>query len=256
MAKIDASEASIKHRPSAPWCGECPLRQCSEFVDFSGPDLAFMERFKVDHSHAWAGEVVYEQGSPVKRLFTLFSGWAARFRTLHSGERQLLAILLPGDLVGLETVLTSAPRHSIEALTDINFCVFDPDRIDELLAVPSLSKRIAWYLLLDRRHAERRMAAIGACDARRSLADFAYDLYVRLEQRALVKGPSFFLPMTHRQLASALGLTPVHVYRTLRGLEQEGLLTLEDGRLTIHDLDRLRDAACMSGVEHERRPLI
>lgn len=215
-----------------------------------------MDGFKIEHGYTWAGGIVYEQGKSTKRLFTLFSGWAARFRTLHSGERQLLAILLPGDLIGLETVLTSASHHSIEALTDITFCVFDHHRIDEFLAIPGLARRLAWYLVLDRRHAERRMAAIGACDARRSMADLAYDVYLRLERRALIKGPSFHLPMSQQQLASALGLTTVHVYRTLRGLAQEGILTLRDGQLTIHDLNRLCDAACMTGMEPERRPLI
>lgn len=255
MAERD-SAAAAKHRLTAPWCFSCPLRTCADFEEFSEAELAFMANFKVEHGRAWAGEVIYQQGAARPRLFTLFSGWAARFRTLHSGERQLLAFVLPGDFVGLETVLAQSPHHSIEALTDITFCGFDPDRLNELMSRPDMAARVAWYQVLDQRHVERRMTAIGACDGRRAMADLMLDLYLRLGRRALLRGLSFSLPVTHQQLGDALGLTTVHVHRTLRGMRQEGILTLKDRRLIIHDLDRLREAACITNEESRARPLL
>jgi DNA-binding Lrp family transcriptional regulator len=51
------------------------------------------------------------------------------------------------------------------------------------------------------------------------------------------------LPMTQEQLADALGLTPVHVNRTLKTLEREGLLKREKRHITFPQWERLREAA-------------
>src|ERR1700732_2468721 len=100
-------------------CFECALRACGLFKRVSETELAVITDIKRDHLTLLAGtEIVRaEQDSP--ELYTLYSGWAFRFKTLPDGRRQILNFLLPGDLLGLEAAMFDAAVNGIEALTDV-----------------------------------------------------------------------------------------------------------------------------------------
>ncbi len=250
LAHIDRPARSV------PWCGTCRLRQNCGPEDFSQSDLAFMSTFKLAHEHAWSGDVLLREDQTQPRLLTLYSGWAVRCRTLPSGERQILGVLLSGDLIGLESVISNAQGCSVEAVTDVTFCVLDSARIDELLGGRTLGRRLLSVLLLDIQQVSDRLAVIGSCDALRNLAHFICDLYDRLHSRHMVQGLTFRLPLSTRQLAEALGLTTVHLHRTLRTLRKQDLLILQGGSVEIRDLTRLRALSPLPSSVGRGRPFV
>lgn len=184
----------------------------------------------------------------------LYSGWVAKYRTTASGERQLLSILLPGDLLGLETVGTRS-WYSLQALTDISVCVFDPNRLPRLLAIPSLGARLLKRIAADRRLTEERFTVVAAADRRHALAQLILELHRRLVSRGLAPDGSLSLPLTRRQLAEALGITPVHLHRLLREFRNENILRFERRRVVINDHDRLCELA-LTPRPIEPQPLI
>lgn len=256
MTALQANTISPRTKIAPPWCATCRHRGGGMFKDLSQQEATFMASFKLAHGRAPAGEILIRQNVATRKVFTLYSGLAAKYREVPSGDRQLLSVMLPGDLIGLEGLYTGKASHSVEALTDVTFCMFDADRWPELLAIPSLAKRVSWLQALDQRHAEERLMAIGACDARRSIGYFVLDLYIRLQRRRLYRDNSFALPLTQQQFADAVGLTTVHVHRTLRCLHEENILTVEHKRATILDMDALRELACVSEDLAEERPFI
>lgn len=247
--------ASTPRKPKIP-CRECRHRSGVGFKDLLPRQLDFMNAFKESHEVAWAGEIIIRQGQPSRLLCTLYSGLAVKYRTLSTGKRQVLTVVMPGDLIGLESVYTDLPSHSIEALTDITYCVFSPSKWKELLSVPDLADRVCELQVLEQRHIEDRFASVAACSARRSVAHFIIELYDRLRRRRLARGHSFSLPLTNQQFADAVGLTTVHLHRILRGLREDGIFTHEHRQLVIHDLERLRELACAPSPLDEIRPLI
>jgi CRP-like cAMP-binding protein len=70
------------------------------------------------------------------------------------------------------------------------------------------------------------------------LCEFA----LRLEEQGIADEYSYELPMTQEQLADAVGLTPVHVNRTLKTLEAQGLIRRSRRNVVIPDWERLRKA--------------
>ncbi len=70
-----------------------------------------------------AGAEIIRAGDDSPELYTLYSGWAFRFKTLPDGRRQILNFLLPGDLLGLQAGMFDAALHGIEALTEVQLCV-------------------------------------------------------------------------------------------------------------------------------------
>ena len=244
---IPAPFRAARGRP--PWCGDCRHRSTPAFIDLAAPELAFMRGFKRAHAIAGAGELLVRQGAPLDCAAVLYSGWVARYRTLPSGERQLLSVLLPGDLLGLEAPGSATAWFTLEALTDVSACLFDPAQLDGLLAVPRLRTRLLRRLSADKRHSEERFAAVAACDPRRSFAHLIFDLHHRLRLRGLAPPDSLTVPLTRKQIAEAIGVTTVHLHRVLRDLRLDGILSFERRRIVIADADRLRELAVV------RRPV-
>jgi CRP-like cAMP-binding protein len=177
-------------------------------------------------------------------MFTLFSGWAFRARWLPNGSRQILNILLPGDLIGVEEYLLNSVRHAVYSLTDVTYCRFDAAQIPTLFKQqPGLGRKLIWQIAEQTRELETRMASIGRQIADRSLATFLLGLHARLMQRGMAGPHSYGLPLTQAQIADALGLTIVHVNRVLRRLQREGIVTVQNRQVMIHDLPAFRELA-------------
>src|SRR5690606_25535026 len=85
---------------------------------------------------------------------------------------------------------------------------------------------------------------VGRRDARQRIGHLLCEFARRMQIAGLGDTSGYRLPMTQEQLADATGLTPVHVNRTLKGLEAEGLIVREKRNLHIPDWERLRE---MSG---------
>lgn len=242
-------------RTRPPWCADCRHRSTAAFVGLTQDELAFMARFKRAHVIASAGERLAHQGSALEFAGVLYSGLAARYRTTPAGERLLLSLLLPGDLIGIETAAGTPPWFDLEALTDVSACLFDADQLHRLLAVPSLGARLIQRLASDRRHVEERFTAVAAADPRHSLAHFVVDLHHRLYLRGLAPEASLSLPLTRRQLAEAIGVTTVHLHRVVRELRQDGIMHFAGRKIVIADKKRLRALAVTRRLS-EPQPLI
>ncbi|NJL08470.1 MAG: Crp/Fnr family transcriptional regulator [Methylacidiphilales bacterium] len=219
-------------------------------------ELEFMQRFKTAHGRSWSGEFLLEQGSQKPRLSTLYSGWAVKTITLPSGESHLIKVLLPGDLIGLESVLRGAARHAVQAVTDVTYCSLDHRQVDDMLNIPSLARRLTAMLLAEQQRICERLAVVGACNARRNFAHFTLDLYLRLRERQMARDDGFRVPLTSIQLANALGLTTVHLNRVLRSFRQDRILTLENHILTILDMGALREVAALSSLSADEHPFL
>ena len=242
-----AVAASYPTMPTALRCRDCRLRHYNPLLAEFGAKTQVRE-LKIAHRRQWAGERMIEQGDPRPVLFTLFSGWAIKTTSLPSGEGYLLSVVLPGELIGIESIFCMPLRYSVLAVTDVTYCSLDFRRTNELLTEPRIARRLMQHLLGEHRRICERLAVVGACNARHNLAHFVVDLLQRLRERKMAREDRFRLPLSSLQLANALGLTTVHLNRLLRGLRQDGIMTLENHVLEIQDMAALREIAAM----HER----
>ncbi len=236
-------------------CRNCRHRTGVGFLDLPESELAFMSSFKQGHAAAPARTELIRQGQRKPSVFTLYSGLAIRYRLLDGRRRQVLKILLPGDLIGLQT-LYSPSFAAVEAITDITLCRFDPRRWGELLAMPALAARICQVQAIERRRTEARLCAVGAAEAQANLCHFIADLFFGLRRRRLASGLELDLPVSHQQLADALGVTPTHLRRIARQLEGEGVLALRRRRAVIHDVDRLATLGALTDDWRADLPLV
>jgi len=181
---------------------------------------------------------------PASPLLTLISGWAFRYSLLPNGKRQILSLALPGDTIGLDTLLTGAPVYPVQSATAVVYCVMRQDQACELLREADWFREQALNALArDRIQAEAALTRIGQCTAEERVAAVLLDLYKDLSKRGLAASNTFPLELTQQHLADWLGLTVVHLNRVLGRFKSRRLISMDRNQITLLDPAAL---ACLS----------
>ena len=116
-------------------------------------------------------------------------------------------------------------------------------RVLDLSERPAIARALWWTTLVDEATLREWLVNIGQRDAETSIAHLFCELHLRLKAIGLSDGGDFSLPVTQTELGDTMGLSTVHVNRSLQSLRAKRLITLRGGRLVILDVARLR-AAC------------
>ena len=215
-------------------CSECRLRHTDAFTPVTPQQLAFIDSFRSDVLTVPAGAAVIGENVPNGKLFTLYAGWAFRYKTLSDGRRQILNFVLPGDLVGLQQEFGDSAAHGVEAVTDCALCVFTGDRLWELFRTePRLGYDITWLSARGESFVDDNLLTTGQRNATERVAMLLMHLYRRLERLGLAEGDSVPFPVNQQHIADALGLSLVHTNKTLRRLAKLGLHEIGQGRLRL-----------------------
>ena len=215
-------------------CYQCALRECGLFKPITPEELATIDDLKKQHIKLSAGAEIIRAGEDAPQLYTLYSGWAFRFKTLPDGRRQILNFLLPGDLLGLQAAMFDAAQHGIEALTDVQICMLPRRDVWALFGtMPDLAFDVTWLGAREESIVDENLTSVGRRSAAERAAALIVGLYKRAKVLGLVVDDSFDFPLTQQHLADALGLSLVHTNKTLAKLRRMGMFTSKNGTLTL-----------------------
>ncbi len=171
------------------------------------------------------------------------SGFAYRSCVMPDGRRAILRVLLSGDYAGLHNIVLARAMEDLYAANRVGHHVLGAATLREMLNDPCVSMFLLAQIAEAHSRADRLAASIGRLDAHARICVLLLDIHDRLRHRGLINRTTFNLPLTQEQLADHLGLTLVHVNRTLRRLREERLVAVDRQVVIIQDLDRLRAAA-------------
>lgn len=182
------------------------------------------------------GSILLQQGQSIIGPRLLVSGWACRTRTLVNGQRQIFAIVLPGDFIGLCWQPNPVELSSTVALTAVmtsDASILLSTTLGDHLGRSGLRKA----LTLRSRHDEMRLmdhvVRLGRQSALARMASFILELHLRLQQVGLADERVMPFPLTQETLSGVLGLSLVHVNRTLQILRKDGLVHVGSGSLVL-----------------------
>ncbi|MEO8384188.1 MAG: Crp/Fnr family transcriptional regulator [Betaproteobacteria bacterium] len=240
-----------------PSCKECPLRKSSAFKRNTDEEIAFIQKFKTRQFSHPAGALIISEGLPSEDLYTLYAGWAFRFKSLSDGRRQILNFLLPGDFIGLQEKLADVSPHGVAAITTVSLCRFDRSGLWELYRNhPGLGYDVTWIAANQKAVLDENLLSVGRRNATERVATLLVQLYKRMKAIGLAKGASIDFPINQQHIADALGLSLVHTNKTLRKLAKMGFHQISDGQLTVHNPAALQRLADYYSAEESARPLI
>jgi CRP-like cAMP-binding protein len=191
-----------------------------------------------------ADRVFIRSGQDLDVSTLLLTGWMARTKDLRGGQRQIVELHVAGDFADLHSFTLKRLEHDILTLTPCTVAVVPHDKLREITERYPHLTRVYWFLTnLDAAIHRERMVSLGQRSALSRMAHLFCELFARLQIVGLTSGEGYDFPLTQAELGEYLGLTSVHVNRTLQELRRRNLIHLENRRLTILDAPALRTVA-------------
>ena len=186
------------------------------------------------------GRYIVREGDRPPGGTLILSGLAVRHKVTADGTRQILSVHIPGDFVDLEGAMLKIADHNVQALTRCEIATVPQEAIIDIIDHYPRVARAMWVdTLIDGSIFREWIVNVGRRNARSAMCHLLCEFARRLEAAGLADEYAYELPMSQEQLADALGITPVHVNRTLRELDREGLIRRERRFIHIPDWEKL-----------------
>jgi CRP-like cAMP-binding protein len=191
------------------------------------------------------------EGKRNRNIFFVLEGIFVRYRIMRDGQRQIVSILLPGDMAGARSCFFETALYSIRSLTNGLVATLPLDGLFGLLdRQPQLAGKIFCAFVHDAAICAEHVVVVGRRSARERIAHFLLELLTRLRAIGLADDHSYRIPFSQDIICDALGLSLAYVNRELRRLTQDGLLEISDHKVVIKDIEALSELA-----DFERRYL-
>ena len=203
----------------------------------------------VIRSHHPATYVIREGEPPPKHCAFIRSGFAIRQKITAQGARQIVSLHLAGDFIDLENLFLSIFDHNVQALTELEVVGVERRALEELvLARPNIARALWVDALVDASIYREWVTNVGRRAAPARIAHVLCEMAMRMQAAGMSTEAGFELPLTQEQLADAVGLTPVHVNRTLKGLVADGIVHRDKRYLSFSDWGRAKEVADFSAL--------
>ncbi len=214
----------------------CAMR-LSSLAPLSAAEIAAINRLTArSRSFKARADLVRSEDDP-SAVLAVLSGFACCYRQHGNGKRQNLAYLLPGDLLDLSRL----GPEGVGALSACRVAFVPREAFQDMLAQHA---QVAEAVrLADRvREAISRewLLNLGSRSAVERIAHLFCELLARLQAVDLATAESCAFPISQSELSATVGLSPVHVNRTLQELRRASLIELKGRMLQIKDRARLQ----------------
>lgn len=194
------------------------------------------------HRFVAARRDVVSEGQAPRYINVVIDGWGCRYKHLPDGRRQVLALMLPGDLCDANVQVLRRTDHGIGAITPMTIAEIMPDALSELaFDNPRIARALWWNDHVSSSTQREWIASLGQRSARERIATLFCEIHHRLKLIGRCDGPVCEFPLTQADVADATGLTPVHVNRMVQDLRRDRLIELSGRTLTILDLPQLQE---------------
>lgn len=220
------------------------IRKIGHFEALSDADRTILERVSTGSRLIGARTSLIREGDRPDGVLLLMEGMACRYKLRSTGQRQIIAYLLPGDLSDLDAALLKKMDHTITTLSVCRVVSIPTDVIERLITEsPTIGRSLRMSTLVEEATLREWLVNVGSRSAMERIAHLFCELLVRFKAIGLAHNNSYALPLTQADLGETMGLSNVHVNRSLQELRRDGLIELKNRRLTILDLPRLQAVA-------------
>lgn len=217
------------------------IRKLEGYAPLSDDDRGFALKLSAQTVAVERNHELIKAGDKPDHVQLVLEGFAARRKTLQDGNQQIFAYLLPGDFCDLHVAILDAMDHDIFTLSPCKLARISRSAVDEITeSRPQLAKALWWCTLVDEATLREWLVNLGQRPADERIAHLFCELHARLSAVGLVDGNSFSLPITQDNLGNTMGLSNVHVNRSLRSLREAELVTFHGKTIDIPDMGKLK----------------
>lgn len=217
------------------------MQKLSHFVTLSSEDKQLLRDSVVRVKEYSENHEIISEGERPEYAHLVMEGWACRFKHQEQGRRAIMAYLIPGDLCDIHITLLDHMDHSIGALTPVKAALISREAIHSIFKENgALARAFFWSVLIEESITREWFVNVTCRSADKRLAHIFCEMLIRYRMAGITQDNSIDLPLTQEELADAMGITSVHTNRVLQKLRKEGLVSLENKRLIIHDWENLK----------------
>jgi CRP/FNR family transcriptional regulator, anaerobic regulatory protein len=236
---VPAANGLLKPEEAEASCETCAFRGLSFCGALLGNGAA-RSSIRLKHRTAAARQNIYRAGEPSSGVLVVCEGWAVRFVQLTNGKRQILSVVVPGDLVSPTLLFERQFAFSIQAVTKVRYCTVPfADVRAGICENPALFDVWVRLTASEHRDADKRLVDLGQRSASERIAALLVHTMLRAEARGELQNGDFPFPLSQQQIADCCGLTPVHACRVLGTLRKKGICDVGRGAVGIKDRSEL-----------------
>lgn len=224
-------------------CGICGAHADNLFCGLS-PELR--ERIEETSSVQTfrKGQIIFQQGSPAFAIHCIRTGRLKLYKTTRRGDRQVLRLLGPGDIVGFRALLAEEPyAATAEALIETTACLIPRHVLSDLLKQsPEFGMSVMAKLAVELRISEDQLLTM----VHHTVKERAAALLLSLIEIPPGTTPNGEFPLTRLrrgELAQIIGTTPESFSRTLRHFADRNLIRLDRIDIVITNRPALEQIA-------------
>lgn len=186
------------------------------------------------------GKDMFTEGDQPDKVAVVLKGVLQRYSIAKNGKRQIHNFYLPSEAPCLETLYIDYLDNSLSAATDSQIGLIAHELIYDIIDRLPNVRRLIWRQTLAQAALFRQwLIRNSTFSAQASLANFLCEMFTRAKAAGIVTDNACSLPITQEQTGDALGLTSVHLNRTMQALRATGCCEWRGGKLEIIDWDRL-----------------
>jgi CRP-like cAMP-binding protein len=232
------------------------IARLSRLLDLSASDLASLAQIMDDRRIVKRRRDLVVDGTRYNNLCFVQDGYAMRYKLLRSGKRQILNVILPGDVIGFPSSFLDRSVYSVIALTDLtyNFCSLEA-YAQLCYRLPQFGLALSWLAVEEAAIYAEHVIDIGRRTPPERLAHFLLEVHARLTHVGRAEPTSFELPVSQEVMADCLGLSVPHLNRVMQQLRREKLITSQSRVVELLDLEGLQTLAHYQPLTLARIPL-
>ena len=161
---------------------------------------------------------IIDEGEPPSDVHLVLEGFACSYKVLPNGSRQIFAYLIPGDLCDLNAFILDRMDHNIGTLSACRVVDIPRDRILEMTRRPQIARALMWCRLVEEATLREWLVNIGQRNAEQRIAHLFCEVHLRLKSIGLADGREFQLPIAQAEIGDTMGISAIHVNRSLQSL--------------------------------------
>jgi CRP-like cAMP-binding protein len=225
--------------------GEHPfVMRLSRLMKLSAADLRSLELIIQSEQLVKKRKDLVVVGNEYRNLCFVRDGYAIRYKLLRSGKRQILNVILPGDVIGFPVSFFDRSIYSVVALSDLTYNICPLDSYARLCYdEPQFGLALSWLAAHEAAIYAEHIVDLGRRKPLERLAHFLLEIHARLLAVGRAEKTSFALPFSQEVMADVLGLSVPHINRVMQQLRAEQLITSRSRLVELTDIANLQTLA-------------
>jgi CRP-like cAMP-binding protein len=239
----------------ASWCGHPFVTRIKRYVEVEPGDLNTLWRLIEAELTVKKRRDLVVDGYEYRKLCFVEEGFAARYKLLHNGKRQIVNFVMPGDIVGMPGSFLETAPYSVIAVTDMKLQMCSIDAYVELCyRRPQFGLALSWLAIHEAITCAEHVVSTGRRTPAERLAHLLLEIYSRLAMAGRASQARFDLPFSQEIMSDALGLSVPHLNRTLARLRADSLIKVNGRSIELAGLEALERLGQFQPVNLVRVP--